>query len=474
MLPGKVATDRSAAERKRSRLSLARLSLARLSLARLSLAHVPLAFLALAVAAAPAYAQQARGRDGRKQRDVASEMERRTRKIYREQGPAVASVRVITNAVTRPRLVLPGVTIAPPGGQRERIDASGFLVTTGGHVVTTSAALFDAALIEVHFSDGTVRDADLVGTDGPFQMAVLRTRAPDHAKPLCVPEHTRSAGPTTGWFFQASAGRPRVRYGRVQAAASSATSYDDYLTTSFSLQPGAAGGPLISADGKLMGMAVREVRHRADDGRDTPPMAPSTLFIRGIDVHAAVDQIVRFGRVRRALLGVFMEDDTNRIDQLVPGGAAHLAGLVEGDTVVRIEGAAVTSRADVTRALLRKAIGDTVVVELRRGDARIERPVELSDPILPPVPRVAPMPGAELQVAHVPDTDGQWTVTIMSVVEGSSLHRAGARGGDRLIRVDGRDALRFLQRHRIRPADAFPRKIEIEREGTRHSLTFGE
>jgi len=444
-------------------------------LAKASLALVP---LVLAAVAAPARAQQLRGRAAPQRRDVAAEMERRTSKLFRERGPAVASVRVVTKAVTRPRLVLPGVTLAPPGGRSERVDASCFLVTANGHVVTTSAVLIDAALIEVHFFDGTIRDADVIGVDGPFQLAVLRTRAPDGTRPLCVPDRVDESRPVPGWFFQANErGKPRVRYARVQAADARATSYDRYLSTSFSLQPGAAGGPLISATGRLMGIAVREVRHRAGTPTGTPndtgPFTPSTLFIRGVDVHAAVDQIVRFGRVRRPLLGIVMDEDTNRIDQLLPGGPAHLAGLAEGDNVVGIEGSPVSSLADVTRALLRRAVGETVVVDIERGEEQIQRPVQLADLTLPPVPRVAPMPGAELRVTPNSKADGRWTVTITDIIEGSSLHTAGAVVGDQIVRVDGRDALRFLQRHRIRPEDAFPRTLEIERDGKRHVLTLG-
>ncbi len=119
-------------------------------------------------------------------------------------------------------------------------------------------------------------------------------------------------------------------------------------------------------------------------------------------------------------------------------------------------------------------VGETVQVDIERGEKRIARPVELADLVIPPVPDVAPMPGAELRVTRVKDTADTWTVTIVDLVEGSSLHLAGVRIGDKLVRVDGRDALRFLQRHRIRPADAFPREVEIERDDTRHVLDLGK
>ncbi len=428
------------------------------------------AFAAMAAAALPARAQEST--DGARNDGVES-VERRTWKLLREKGPSVLSVRVVTHAVTQPRLVLPGVTIAPPGGATERVDASGFLVDANGFVVTTAAAVRDAALVEVRFSDGTVRDADIVGVDAPFRIAVLRTRAPDGATPLSVPDRGTHADMCIAWFFQAAGGRPDVQLARVRAADSRDAAYDRYLYTTQPLLEGAAGGPLLRGDGRLMGMAVGEVRRPATPGDDTSPVTLATLFVRGDDIHRAVRDIVRTGRVNRPMLGIVLDRDTNRIDQLVPGGPAERAGLIEGDHVLAIAGARVDSLTDITRALLRRRIGEPVTLAVDHHGAKVQRLVHLSSMALPPLPSVAPFPGAELRLSAEVGPDGDRTVTFVSVRPNSTLYTAGVRAGDRLMTVDGRSALRFLARHRIHPADARPQTLTIERSDEHHVIPLG-
>jgi serine protease Do len=428
------------------------------------------AFAAVAAAALPAHAQQAP--DGQRRDDVAN-VERRTWKLLREKGPSVLSVRVVTRAITLPRLVLPGVTLAPPGGGAECVDASGFVATSDGHVVTTAAALRDAAFVEVRFSDGTVRDAEIVGTDAPFRLAVLRTRAPEKSEPLCVPDRSAVDASSIAWFFQAADGRPDVQLARVRAAEAEATTYDRYLYTTQPLLEGAAGGPLIRSDGRLMGMAVGEVRRRADTADGEPRVSQATLFVRGDDIHGAVRDIIRYGKIQRPMLGVVMDRDTNRIDQLLPGGPAARAGLREGDCVVGIAGTEVGSLADVTRHLLRRAVGETVLLDIERDGESVERVVELAAMDLPALPRLPPFPGASLQLSAEADAHGGRDVSFTDVRVGSSLHAAGVRAGDRLISVDGRDAMRFLARHRIHAADALPHVMSIERGDERHVIVLG-
>jgi S1-C subfamily serine protease len=219
-------------------------------------------------------------------------------------------------------------------------------------------------------------------------------------------------------------------------------------------------------------MAVGEVRNPAP-GSGPEAVVQATLFVRGQDVHDAVRDIVRFGKVQRPMLGVVMDRDTNRIDQLLPNGPAERAGLIEGDRVVGVAGTPTGSLADVTRHLLRRSIGELLVIDVERDGQSLERVVRLAAMDLPDLPTVEPFPGAELQLSADVDEHGGRTVTFLDVKVGSSLHAAGVRTGDRLISVDGRDAMRFLARHRIRPSDAFPHVMTIERGDERHVILLG-
>ncbi len=429
---------------------------------------------ALAVLGATAAGASAQDRD--RPADDRGQLERSTWRLVREAAPAVLSITVTTRAPKFPRLLIPGVMLAPAAGEPERIEATGYLATAQGHVVTTASLLRNANLIEIHFQDGTVRDAGIVGSDAPFQMAVLRTAPPRNPKPLSECAEVPSGGDTVAWFFNAkqSRSRPDVRVATVHRASVDGTAgYDRYLAAPLRLDPGSAGGPLVAGDGRLLGMAVQEVVPRTGG---TQTGEASTLFVQGVDLQQAVADIVRHGSVQRPMLGVVLAGQGNRIDQLLPGSPAELAGLEEGDQIIGVDDAPVSALPDLTRALLRKDVGDSIRLRVRRGDRDLAPLVELSAFSLPPVPTTAPLPGAmlELTLTALASPLDEREVRVSQVVEHSTLHQLGLRAGDRLLRVDGHSAARFLARHRIRPGDTRPRVLEIERDGGRLEIRIVE
>lgn len=428
------------------------------------------AALLLAATAAPALAQ-----DG-KRLDEAERIELRTQHLYEAHRPSVMSVRVTTRAHSTPRLVFPGLQVSMPGSVPEQVDGTGFLLSQDGFVVTTYDAIRNAAHVEIRFSDGKLYDAALVGADEPFQMAVLRT-AHNDAEPLAWPGSVSADRGTVGWFFQAGNDEiPDVQLAPVRVAKKPLESYDRYLYSAMPLAAGAAGGPLLGDNGRLLGMAVGAIHLRAKKKKqqkraDRRRLQSATLFVQGEDVFHAARDIVRYGKVRRPMLGVVLERETNRIDQLLPGGPAERAGLAEGDRVVGLAGQRVGDLVDVTRTLLRSRPGDRVEVALERDGQRVLRQVTLSEHGLPPLPDTAPLPGAMLELIVPPvGADGRQPerqVVFLSVTPGTALHFAGVLPGDELVDVDGLAPVRFLARHRIRPATNPPRRIEIERDGQR-------
>lgn len=416
----------------------------------------PLVCAALAV---PALAQDQPADDART-------IERRTQEIRDAAAPAIVSVRVTRREWKAPRLAFPGLTIAPTGRPEQRVEATGFLLAERGLVVTTREAVSDAARIELRFSDGTLRDASLLGIDGPFCVAVLRTSPPDSA--VTVPSAQRvEVGPSTvGWLVGAPAGRatiPDVQVAIVRAAPEQGASYDRYLYAPVSLARGAAGGPLLAADGSLLGMAAGSLvaKDAPSPASETVPFPRATLFVRGDDIAEAARQIAANGRVMRAMLGTLIECDSNRIGTVIPGTPAETAGLAEGDMIVGVGTVAVASYADLTRALLRRRPGERVRVTVERDGTRFTKCVPLVAFEPPAEPTTAPVPGATIELAHEEGLDRSFTFT--AVEPGSLAARAGVSVGDRIVSVDGRSPLRFLLRHRAGVSANPPSKIVVQR-----------
>ena len=403
-------------------------------------------------------------------------IERRTEEIKEAAAPAIVSVIAIPRVSNVPRLVCPGLVVAPCPSRAERVEGTGFLVVSRGTLVTTRELVADADRIEVRFLDGTVRDATLVGIDGPCRVAVLRTAVPDSASALPHAERVEAASSTIGWFLGVMPGSADVTSTAtapsidVQVASvrpgPAQGSYDRFLYAPISLSRGAAGGPLIGCDGRLLGMAVGSLvaKDAAENGVRTR-LPRATLFVRGDDVAETARQIGLRGFMERPMIGALMEGDTNRVDVLLPGSPAETAGLAEGDAIVSVGALAVASHSDLTRALLRRSAGDPVRVTVERGGEHVTKTVVLAPYSAPADPTVAPFPGAVVELSCDGEKGGELVFTFIEVSGESAVAKAGVVAGDRLVSVDGRPVRHFLQRHRARPGESSPSRIQVEHDG---------
>jgi len=413
-------------------------------------------------AAAPTLAQEGPGSSGE-----LDAIERRTEDLAKLVGPAVVSVTAVVEDTPAREFALPGLVVTQPAHPASRFEGTGFLVTAEGHVATSFEMVRLDARFRVRFADGTNRAATLLGADEAFRVAVLKTTAPEGARPLAVVAHLEPGRSALGWFFgtpEDPQGTP-VQLVAVRAATSCEGTYDSYLTAPVPYAAGAAGAPLIARDGALLGMVVGWQRKRCaltDDQR-----GKHALFVAGRDVVEAADQIVRLGRVRRARLGVLLDGDTNRIEHVLPESPAEKAGLAEGDVVVRIGSADVARGSEITRTLLRRSPGDRVRVDVKRGAGVVSAVVALDDVAMPALPTTPPVPGATLSVApQVADSGGVvQVVRVARVEEGGVPQGAGMRDGDQVLSVDGRDVAWFLARHRVRPSEQGPAEIVVARDG---------
>jgi S1-C subfamily serine protease len=424
--------------------------------------------LMCAALAMPALAQERPDEDTRA-------IEQRTQRIREATAPSVVSVRVTKHGWKLPRLVFPGVTIAATGCPEQRVDGAGFVVASRGLVVTTCEIVCDAAAIELLFHDGTRRDATLVGVDRPFCLAVLRTSTPDSAVPLPDSQRVEASPSVAGWLFAPPSERspsPDVQMTLVRPAPEQGAAYDRPLYAPVSIARGAAGGPLVGADGFLLGMAVGTLVARDEQcaAGAAAPYPRATLFVRGDDIAEAARQIAANGRVFRGMLGTLTEGDSNRIGAVFPGSPAQAAGLAEGDTIVGVGTMSVGSYADLTRALLRRHPGDRVKIAVRRGDAQLARCVQLAPFEVKPAPKEPPVAGAVIEMSADPACDATFTFT--DVLPGSPAAKSGVVAGDRIVSVDGRSALRFILRHRAGAATAPPSKIVVQRGEATVELPF--
>jgi S1-C subfamily serine protease len=259
-----------------------------------------------------------------------------------------------------------------------RGQGSGVIYTPDGYALTNSHVVAGAARLRASLTDGRVVDATLVGDDPPTDTAVLRLAADGlpHAElgrsaALRVGQMVVAIGNPLGFTCTVTAGIVSA-LGRTLRTRSG-HSVDSVIQTDAPLNPGNSGGPLVTGDGKVVGI-------------NTAMIAPAQgiCFAIGIDTATWVaTRLMRDGRVRRARLGlsgqtVPLEARLRRrhgltqasgvlVMELVPDAPGAAGGLARGDVLVVFDGAAIGGVDDLHRALTAEQAGREVALGVLRA-----------------------------------------------------------------------------------------------------------
>ena len=308
--------------------------------------------------------------------------------IYEDAGPGV--VQVTTS----------GVESGNPffGPQATSSLGSGFVVDRDGYIVTNYHVIENAQEIEVNFSgDDRVR-ATIVGSDPSTDLAVLKIDAQSRAlTPLPLGNsddvHVGDAVVAIGNPF----GLERsVTAGIVSALQRDITAPNGYtidkvIQTDAPINQGNSGGPLLNARGQVIG--VNSQISSESGGNVGIGFAVPVNTVKEV-----VSQIKESGKVEHAYLGVQMQaitpelaegvnvpvDEGVMIVGVVEGSPADEAGLqggdqqvivggrsyvLGGDVVRRADGHPVTTPDDLRSMIMEKSPGDSMTLDIHRGQS---------------------------------------------------------------------------------------------------------
>ena len=292
--------------------------------------------------------------------------------------PAVVSIDVRSRDTDRRR------------GPAQAGTGSGFVFAADGLILTNSHVVEHAAEIDITLPDGREHRADLIGHDPDTDVAVVRISAPDlHAIEFGDSQALRpgqlviAIGNPYGFQHTVTAGvvsalgrSLRARSGRL---------IDNVIQTDAALNPGNSGGPLVSSGGEVVGINTAIIA----GGQGLSFAVPAST------VATVLPALLRDGRVRRGYIGVAGQDVPllrrvtrfHRLAQasgvlvisLEANGPASAAGLREGDIIVSLDAAIVTSLDDLHRVLTEGRIGTTVNLGVLRSSERLELPIRVAD-----------------------------------------------------------------------------------------------
>jgi putative serine protease PepD len=272
--------------------------------------------------------------------------------IYRAASPAVVSIRTGSGSGT------------------------GFVVDTGGTIVTNAHVVGDSDRVEVQFADDRTVTGDVSGVDTSSDLAVVHVD-PDRAGSLTALELADSDTVRTGQLAVAI-GSP---FGLPQTATAGIVSgtgrhiqapngfqIDSVIQTDAPINPGNSGGPLLDAEGRVIGVNSQIATGGTSNGNVGIGFA--------VPANTVADVIPRLERgetIRRAYLGLSTAAANGGavVREATAGGPAARAGIRAGDVIVTVAGERIGDPDDVAAAIQDRRPGQSVEVELRRdGDLR--------------------------------------------------------------------------------------------------------
>ncbi|GAB2852725.1 S1C family serine protease [Microbacterium insulae] len=295
-------------------------------------------------------------------------------------------------------------------------------VVTNTHVVTLDGATGDAS-IRVTTSDGHVYDAEVVGTDPTYDLAVIKITDAEGLTPiefassadLNVGDETIAVGAPLGLSNTVTTGIVSALNRSIEIASSAAPESGDadedqpsdpqdqgspfqfdfgqgqsqqtpsesikiaVIQTDAAINPGNSGGALVDSEGRLIGINVAIATAGGGSGGGAGSIGVGFAIPSDI-AQRITEEIIENGEATHGLLGANVlsaaqvEGSTIAgayIQEAVEGGAAAAAGLREGDIVTAFNDVPVTDSVDLTAQVRAAAAGsDATVTFVRDGETQ--------------------------------------------------------------------------------------------------------
>jgi serine protease Do/serine protease DegQ len=343
--------------------------------------------------------------------------------------------------------------------RRERSAGSGVIVDAArGLVITNHHVVRDAQEIVVLLKDRRVYKAEFVGSDPGTDIAVLRIPA----ERLTAIRIGDSDAVNVG-DFAVAIGNPfgigqTVTSGIVSALGRSGIGggYEEFIQTDASINPGNSGGALVNLRGELVGINTAIIG--PSGGNVGIGFAVPTNMAR-----AVIEQILKYGEVRRGRLGVETQDLTPEtakqlgvtitegavVLRVEKDSAAEKAGLRPKDVVVAVGERPIRASAELRNRVGLTPIGEEVdMTVLREGKtirirARVGELYQSTSVVGEGVPQLAGLKVADIQPG-MPMHGQVEGVFVAGVDRDSAAFKNGLRAGDVIFGV-GRARVRSIK-----------------------------
>lgn len=345
------------------------------------------------------------------------------------------------------RFGIPGFPGVPrgQGGQqspeyKSQSLGSGFIISSDGYILTNAHVVREADEVIVKLNDKREFKAKIVGADRRTDVALLKIEATGLPKVtignpelLKVGEWVVAIGSPFGLESTLTAGVVSAK-GRALPQ----ENFVPFIQTDVAINPGNSGGPLFNLKGEVVGVNS-QIYSRTGGYMGLSFSIPIDV---AIDVS---NQLKASGRVARGWLGIGIQEITKDLAEsfgmkntngalvagVEKGSPAEKGGLEAGDVVVKFDGKAVTTSADLPRIVGATKPGKQVPVEVLRKGASKTLNIALGE---------MPADKDEVAASTQPDAKPESNRLGLTLRELTPQQRRSLNGRNALIVVDAQGA----------------------------------
>lgn len=378
--------------------------------------------------------------------------------------PSVVFIQVEARQAAAPGLLPFGPTPQPEKPRRKGA-GSGFIFTDDGYILTSNHVVQEAARVMVTSYGQRQFEAQVVARDPSTDVAVVKIDGENlpvaplgNSEALERGDWVLALGSPLGLLFTATAGivsaegRSPGILGQGGDGQREAAPLEHFIQTDAAINPGNSGGPLVNLAGKVVGI-------------NTAILSPTGLFTGygfaiPIDLARRVARdLIAYGEVRRAFLGVLLEDVTPpdarvygleasegaEVIHVQEGSPAANAGLRIGDVIYGVDEQPVRTLSDLQAVLAATEPGTTAALRVARYGERLTVPVKLGIVRSGIVPERPPIPSEPARLGFAVSQQGN-RVVVAAVQPYTAAGRAGVRPGQVVAAVN---------RHKITSVEQF-------------------
>ncbi|MDQ2667426.1 MAG: trypsin-like peptidase domain-containing protein [Gemmatimonadota bacterium] len=281
-----------------------------------------------------------------------------------------------------------------PRDQVQEASGTGFIVSKDGYILTNNHVVADADKVTVTLLDKRTFIAKVIGRDPDTDVAVIKidgsnlpVAALGNDEIARVGQWVVAIGNPLGLDFTVTAGIISAKGRPLPGLLPGSYAITDYIQTDAAINPGNSGGPLVNIRGEVIGI--------------NSAIASSTGYYAGygfaIPVTLAkqvMDDLIRYGKVRRAVIGVSIKDadpedakaaGLDRVAGVLvqgygPGDSpAKDAGIQAGDIIVAVDGKPTDRMSTLQRIVRGHKPGETINVDAMRFGGKKSFRVKLTE-----------------------------------------------------------------------------------------------